>query len=411
MTRHTGTALAIATILAAACSRESTAPSTASSPSAPAWTLKLQPLQTPAAVDSLQLQLTVSQQGPLLSWVELDDDKATLKFAERKPDGWSQPQTVASGTEWFVNETDVPSVLRLSNGTLVAAWLQMTNPEREAYDVRLSYSSDNGKAWARSFLPHHDGTQSQHGFVSLFELPGQGLGLIWLDGRATVTPGGPMALRYAAYDAAWKQNADASIDAKVCECCSTDGVVTADGPIVAFRNKTDDEIRDVYVSRLENGQWGEGKSVHDDGWRIRACPVNGPALSANGRNVAMAWFTTNGDQGQSYAALSNDSGRTWSAPVRLDESGSLGRVDIQVLDDGSAVSTWVEFTNSRGEFRARRVERSGRASPAVTIAGESADRVSGVPRLVRHDRELLFAWIETTRGDRHLKSATALLPQ
>jgi len=38
----------------------------------------------------------------------------------------------------------------------------------------------------RPFLPHHDWTQTQHGFASLFELPGNGLGLVWLDGRQQV---------------------------------------------------------------------------------------------------------------------------------------------------------------------------------------------------------------------------------
>ena len=33
--------------------------------------------------------------------------------------------------------------------------------------------------------PHHDGTQTEHGFASLFQAPGAGLGMVWIDGRAT----------------------------------------------------------------------------------------------------------------------------------------------------------------------------------------------------------------------------------
>jgi hypothetical protein len=48
-----------------------------------------------------------------------------LRFAERTATGWSEPRTVASGADWFVNWADVPSVIRLANGTLVG-WVAWT---------------------------------------------------------------------------------------------------------------------------------------------------------------------------------------------------------------------------------------------------------------------------------------------
>ena len=406
--------LVIATVALIGCSGEKPAPAAATpGGAAPApWTIKVEPLTTPAAAGSVGPQLSVSEQhGPLLSWIEIDDDKTTLKFAERNALGWSQPQTVASGTDWFINDSDVPSVIRMSDGTLAANWLQNTNEELEAYNLRLSYSKDDGKTWAKPFLPHHDGTQTQHGFATLFEMPGKGLGVVWLDGRLQVKDRepGPMSLRYASYDGQWKQNADIAIDTKVCDCCSTSVAVTSDGPVAAFRNRTDEEIRDIYVSRLEGDKWTDGTVVHDDGWHITACPVNGPVVSARGRDVAIAWFTTHENQGRSFAALSNDAGRTWTAPIRLDEAGSLGRVDVEMLDDGSAVATWIEFANMRAQFRLRRVEKSGKTSPAITIAGASGGRVAGVPRLARQGNQLVFAWLESPEkgglpSDRALKT-------
>ena len=418
MTSKTTGLLLLVTVALLGCNREKPAPSAATPAAAPPpWTLTVEPLTTPAGPGSLGPQLSVSEQkGPLLSWIEIRDDNATLKFAERNALGWSQPQTAASGADWFITDSDVPSVIRLSNGTLAANWLQNTDAELEAYNLRLSYSKDEGRTWARSFLPHHDGTTTQHGFATLFEIPGQGLGLVWLDGRQQAKDRkGSMSLRYASYDAQWKQTADMPIDAKVCECCSTSVAVTTDGVVTAFRNRTDDEIRDIYVSRLEGGKWTDGKAVHDDGWKIDACPVNGPAVSAHGRDVAIAWFTTRDDKGEAYAALSNDAGRTWSDPVRLDEAGSLGHVDVEMLEDGSAVATWVEFGDGRSQFRTRRVERSGARSPAVVIAGASGGRVSGTPRLARQGNQLVFAWVESPENGggpsaRVLKSATATLP-
>jgi hypothetical protein len=345
-----------------------------------------------------------SNRGVLLSWVESTDTKAILKFAERTASGWSEPRTAASGEDWFLSWADVPSVMRLSDGTLFAEWLQATNPDIEAYDLRLSYSKDNGTTWARSFTPHHDGTKTQHGFASMFELPGSGVGIIWLDGRATETEpasteGGAMSLRYATFDKNWKQTSDMPIDGKVCDCCQTSAGVTSDGVIAAFRDRSDKEIRDIHVSRFENGKWSESVSVHDDNWMIPACPVNGPAISTRGRTVAVAWFTVKNDQGQGYAAFSNDAGRTWGAPIRLDGGGSTGRVDIELLEDGSAVATWLEFADKRSQFRMRRLEPSGAASPAITIADGTAGRTNGHPRIARHGDELVLAWTTSSSAD------------
>jgi len=264
-------------------------------------------------------------------------------------------------------------------------------------------------------MPHHDGTMTQDGFATLFEVPGQGLGVVWLDGRQQVKDRehGPMSIRYAAYDAQWRQRADSAIDAKVCDCCPTSVAATADGMVTAFRNRTDDEIRDIYVSRLEGDKWTDGKAVHDDGWHIDACPVNGPVVSANGRDVAVAWFTTKNDAGEAYAAFSTDAGRTFGDPIRLDDAGSLGRVDIEMLEDGSAVATWVEFADKRGQLRARRVNRSGAKSPAIVVAGASGPRVNGVPRLARQGNQLVFAWTESPENggrEKVVKTATAMLP-
>ena len=134
--------------------------------------------------------------------------------------------------------------------------------------------------------------------------------------------------------------------------------------IVAFRNRSPDEIRDIYVSRLVDGKWTEPAPVHNDGWQIDGCPVNGPALSAHGRDVAIAWFTAPDDQGHAFVAFSHDAGTTFGAPVRVDEAGSLGRVDIELLPDGSAVVSWIELADKRATFSLRRVERSGQRSAA-----------------------------------------------
>lgn len=383
------------------------------------WHPVIQPIGSPAAEGSAQPQMSVSARGVLLSWIERTGTQASLKFAERTSVGWSETRTVASGDDWFVNWADVPSVVRLDDGTLAAHWLQMSGAETYAYDVRLSYSKDDGRTWSTSFTPHHDGTKREHGFASLFQMPGAGLGLIWLDGRAMAsaaghdahggTSGGAMSVRFGTFDTNWKQTSEMPVDLRVCECCPTSAAVTSEGPLVAFRNRSEDEVRDISVSRFEHGKWAEPRTVSDDSWRIPACPVNGPVLSAHGRNVAIAWFTVKADVGHAYAAFSADAGRTFGAPVRLDQASALGRVDIELLPDGSAVATWIEFANQRSQFTARRVHASGRTSGVTTVTVIDGARASGYPRLARSGDELVFAWTESREGALRVRTATASL--
>ena len=413
----------VAILLGAVTATPLALPVAQTSPGAGGFDLRVTPLPSPASENSGQPQLTVSDHGLLLSWIERAGPQVTLKFAERTPTGWSLPRTVASGDDWFVNWADVPSVLRLDDGTLVAHWLQMSGPGTYAYDVRLSYSTDDGTTWAASFTPHHDGTETEHGFASLFQMPGAGLGVVWLDGRAlrsdtpdaTAVDPGAMSLRFATFDRRWRQTSERPVDLRVCECCPTTAVVTADGLITAFRNRGDEEVRDIYVSRFENGTWTEARAVHDDGWQINGCPVNGPMLSTRGRDVVIAWFNAKDNEGHVFVAFSDDAGRTFGPPIRLDDRAALGRVDVELLADGSAIASWIEYADRRAEFRVRRIERTGSRSPAVAVTPLLSSRASGYPRVALHDDELVFAWTERVggggTGTLRVSTATALLPR
>lgn len=398
-----------------------------SQPAAPSepWVPSTTPLVSPAAPGSAQPQLTVSSRGVLLSWIERSGPTAALKFAERTPAGWTEARTVASGTDWFVNWADVPSVIRLADGTIYGHWLQKSGPGTYAYDVRLARSTDDGRTFSPSFTPHHDGTQTEHGFASLFQMPGArlrqgfggqaGLGLVWLDGRAMKIGGhdghggGDMSVRAATFDPAGRQVAESAVDLRVCECCPTAAAVTADGPIVAYRDRSPEEIRDIYISRLVAGQWSKPAPVHQDGWKIAACPVNGPALSANGRAVAIAWFTAKGDEGHAYVAFSHDSGASFGEPIRLDDASAIGRVDVELLPDGSALATWIEFADDHAQLRARRIETSGKKSPSITVTAIGAGRASGYPRMARWGNEVVFAWTETGNTPA-VRAAAARIP-
>jgi hypothetical protein len=82
-----------------------------------------------------------------------------------------------------------------------------------------------------------------------------------------------------------------------------------------------------------------------------------------------------------------------------------------MLDNGSAVATWIEFADQKGQIKLRLVDPSGARSPAIAVAALSDSRASGYPRVARHDNELVFAWTESSgEGAQAVKMATAQLP-
>ena len=193
----------------------------------------------------------------------------------------------------------------------------------------------------------------------------------------------------------------------------TTAAITVNGPIVAYRDRSANEIRDIAVVRRVRGEWTAPKLVHADNWEIDGCPVNGPKLDARGRRVVVAWFTVKNDQGQSWAAFSDDAGRTWGAPIRLDDAGSIGRVNVSLLDDRSAVASWVERAGPQTSLRFRRIEDSGSKSAPVVVGEVPGTTASGFPRMARNGRELVFAWTDETGTDpstHRVRVASATLP-
>jgi hypothetical protein len=120
--------------------------------------------------------------------------------------------------------------------------------------------------------------------------------------------------------------------------------------------------------------------------------------------VAVAWFTAPHNAGHAFLAFSEDSGRSFASPIQLDDTGSIGRVQVAMLDDGSAAASWVETGQSGQLFKTRRVDARGRRSEATTIGRPSGRHY---PRMARHGRSLVFAWTERSDAGFRLMTAQA----
>lgn len=333
-----------------------------------------------------------------LSWLEPADSAHSFRFAVLDDTTWSPARTIRTGRDFFVNWADFPSLKVLADGRLAAHWLQKTGPGTYAYGVRVSQSTDDGATWSEAIVPHRDSSDTEHGFVTLWE-EGSALNAVWLDGRKYNaeghSPTNEMMVVTTSIGADGALGAETRLDERACDCCQTAVAMTSNGPVVTYRDRTADEIRDIYVVRRVSGKWTAPAAVHADGWKIAACPVNGPAIAAEGNRVALAWFTAAADSGRVNLAFSDDAGATFSTPVRIDDGRPAGRVDVVMLRGGGALVSWIERTGGdTAAVRARRVSRDGQAAPAITIATSSAKRASGFPRMVMRGDDAIFAWTE-----------------
>lgn len=364
--------------------------------------LSLQEISSPADSVSGEPNLVVGDDGKIyLSWIERAGEKRhALQYATHEGDKWTEPRTVVEGERWFVNWADFPSMAVAADGVLAAHWLVRSNNHPYAYNVNLAQSLDGGESWRTPILPHRDGTHTEHGFVSMFPWEDDTFLITWLDGRnfANKDPADPdtvshsMTLRVATVDRAGHLHEETELDARVCDCCQTSAVRTSYGAIVAYRDRSDGDIRDISIVRWQDGQWSVPQPIFHDGWEIKACPVNGPALAVDGQTVAVAWFTAAHDQSQIKVSFSNDEGMHFGEPIIVDDGDPMGRVDVIMLPEGAALVSWMETAGKQAEFRVRRVRPDGSIDPSMKITSMSQARKSGFPRMIRKENEIFFAW-------------------
>lgn len=355
-------------------------------------------IDPPSAPGAMAPNLRESSDGVLATWLEPGaSDGHRLRFSRWANRAWSAPVTLVESARIVANWADVPSVARDGSGALVAHWAETVGSDKaHAYDAIVARSIDGGATWKRLGALNDDGTATEHGFVSLLG-EANGVRAFWLDGRATLTEGGAMTLRTALVGE--RVAASELVDDRVCDCCGTAAVATADGAVVAYRDRAGDETRDIAVARGGAARWTQPAAVHHDGWQITGCPVNGPALAARGRQVAVAWYTYAESTHRVRVAFSDDGGASFAAPIEVDAPrggrAPLGRVSLALADDDSAVVGFLASDREDAAVLLRRVNRDGARSAELSVGTQLAGRDAGFPRLARDGDALVVSWTES----------------
>ncbi len=354
----------------------------------------------PGASGSAQARLAADSDGrPVLSWLEpAGDDAVALKYAVFEGGALGAAREVTRGSDLFVNWADLPSVQPITADVWVANWGKYAAGSAGAYHVATTVSGDGGRSWAASVQLNDDDTEAEHGFVEPFAW-GDEIGAFWLDGRQLAEwsfdePDKLLgtSLRVAKLDYSGQVVGREIVDELVCDCCQVNSALTSRGPVVVYRDRTPEEIRDIFVRR-EADAWAVPVPVGADNWHIEGCPVNGPAIAARGERVAVAWFTAAGGAPRVRFAWSVDAGASFAPALELDGAGSFGQVGLVLADGGTAFATWWRAAAGGGtDLVLRTVAPDGALGAPRAIAHSSTTQPVDVPQIMAAGDDLLVAW-------------------
>ena len=347
------------------------------------------------------------QGGFILTSIERAGSVATLSYhrIDRSGERVSSGE-IASGSDWFVNWADFPSLVVADNGDWVSFYLRKSDPAAPyAYDIWTLRSQDQGASWSQPQRLHDDGTTTEHGFVSLLADGDDRVLAVWLDGRRGAAAsddehghgGAHTSLRSAVLTRQGPPVEQVELDDLTCDCCSTDAVRGADGPLVVYRNRSEQEIRDIGWLQRAAGSWSSPVIGVADHWKMPGCPVNGPALSKLGDAQLLAWPTLR-DEAFELRLARNDRG-TWKALASLERHPELlGRVDATPWGERQALVSWLgasEASNpSAAVLRLARLDESGKLLAQYELQQLPPGRSTGMPKLASHGERALLVWTE-----------------
>lgn len=327
---------------------------------------------------------------------------------------WVEAYRITTGTEWFINWADFPSAFEYNiqedSSAFFAHWLEYSGKGTYDYDIWFSEGT------RLNYKLHQDTVSAEHGFLSSAQLPDGDLQVTWLDGRYTKLGagagaeneteghshgGGAMTLRTMALS----DLTSVELDHRVCDCCNTATVATDSLVMVAYRDRSEHEIRDIgyVVKRTGSTEWSTPKLVHADNYEISGCPVNGPALAANERgDIAIVWYTAPAGRAQILFSRYHSDTDAWEPPTLLDNDNPLGRVDLQLAEDGTAYATALTSTadESAAELTLWTIGQhihNGDINRDI-LATTSPGRSSGFPKIALFQDKLY--WARTVIGEK-----------
>ena len=273
--------------------------------------------------------------------------------------------------------------------------------------LRMARSLDGGRSFEAPVQiggEAVEGAVASLGMTNLFGAPDGALYASWLDSRESIAyvqankkhpPKNVYSsqLRVArSDDRGLTFQKSTLVTEPVCVCCGTKVAQGKDGPVYAGTRGlawgavkgSADPVRDIVVAASQDrgATWDGAVKLHDDGFKVSACPdvTAGLAVDSKGRLHA-AWYTGSDKRPGVFYAVSSDHGKSFSEPVALLTDDWLPYGDVKLALDAKD-NAFVAFEDRRGDEDLIRVARIG-ADGAITHAAALA---RNRPRPRRHRR-------------------------
>ncbi len=373
-------------------------------------------IENPANEQGKYPRLYVDNTGVVfMSWMSTTNDTTTLFYSKYENAQWSNPTQISSSDSWFVNWADFPSIIAKNGEPLASHWLQKKPGGTYSYDVAISQYRNN--EFTQPVVPHSDNTPTEHGFVSMLPLSDEAFYTIWLDGRnMTDGHGSESEDHKASLDQAMTLRGakitpnhsiqEQVIDASVCECCGTSLVKSGSSLLAAYRNRTAEEIRDIYIAKmdLKTGEWSTPRNISNDNWQINACPVNGPHLAANNDLVALIWFTGADDVAKVKLRTSADGGINWFETNVLESESALGRVDVAIAPNNIIWASWMSKVDDTAVLKLASFDEKGNQLSIQVIHEVSPSRSGGFPQLELIGDVKIVAWTDVSENQPRIRT-------
>ena len=235
---------------------------------------------------------------------------------------------------------DPPTIAIGAGGEVYVGWTAKYPGGARGTILYMSVSRDGGKTFGEPVQVNDDAEPASHGMHSMAIAKDGRIYFAWLDERylrksppaahagqgssphpaeAEVEPNAE--LYFAESTDGMKFSSNRKLAGDVCPCCKTSTAISDQGQVaIGYRKVFDGEFRHIAVTSL-NGFGDAGSQpvqVSDDGWRINACPVSGPALRWVGDTLEIAWYSggESGEKGVYASRWTDGSGRSFE-PRRL----------------------------------------------------------------------------------------------
>jgi hypothetical protein len=344
---------------------------------------------------------------PIVAWVAQEGDGNTL-YVSRIGTKDSPPVRVNPAGVSVDGLHQSPGVAIAQNGDLYVTWSSRKPvPEGSffASDLQLSRSVDGGRTFSPP-LRINDDRPISHSFEGLATAADGTVLVSWIDTREGADL--PRTYLGRVTEGGTKLDSVVKLDSEeTCVCCR---IAVATGPgerVAVLRRKVfPGSVRDMALGVSQDGgrSFAPPRLVHDDRWKISACPHRGGSLATDriGRLYA-AWYTEGRDETPTLLFAVSSDGRRFQPPTRLDvTAGTIpDHLRLAVDANGHVLAVWEEATAVRRRVVMRVSLDGGRTflaphapSPALKASAPHV-AVIGNDRFVAVWREEQFPAVKT----------------